>query len=101
MDATLPDATTNKWYQQYISEFTPQQIDYKDITTEQQTREQLSASEAAYLEPYLQQSMKRVLAQAQAEAAEAVDLMMMALLAVVEPAAPALLLFATTDKIEH
>ena len=69
MAATLPDATTNKWYQQYISEFTPQQIDYKDITTEQQTREQLSASEAAYLEPYLQQSMKRVLAQAQEQRA--------------------------------
>lgn len=69
MAATLPDATTNKWYQQYISEFTPQQIDYKDITTEQQTRDQLSASEAAYLEPYLQQSMKSVLAQAQAQRA--------------------------------
>ena len=69
MAATLPDATTNKWYQQYIQEFTPQQIDYKDITTEQQTREQLSASEAAYLEPYLQQSMKSVLAQAQAQRA--------------------------------
>ena len=69
MAATLPDATTNKWYQQYIQEFTPQQIDYNPISTEQQTREQLSASEAAYLEPYLQQSMKSVMAQAQAQRA--------------------------------
>lgn len=69
MAATLPDATTNKWYQQYIPEFTPQLIDYNPISTEQQTREQLSANEAAYLEPYLQQSMKSVLAQAQAQRA--------------------------------
>jgi hypothetical protein len=70
MAATLPDETTNRYYEQYLQEFAVTPINYADITTEQQTREQLSASEAAYLEPYYAQSMKNVLSQARSQRAQ-------------------------------
>ena len=70
MAVTIPDATINAYYQQFLSGLTPQTIDYQDITTEEQTKDEFSASEAAYLEPYYTQQIKSVLASAKAQRAE-------------------------------
>lgn len=67
--ASFGNSDVDKYYAQFLAALPVAQIDYNPITTEQKTQDEFAASYAAYMAPAYEQSIKKVLASADAQRA--------------------------------